>query len=77
MHESRWPTQAARIETRATVEQKTVIERAAALEGRTVSEFVLSTAVEHAEDVVERQRILRLSARHSMTSCASSTSRRE
>ncbi|MGN6199647.1 DUF1778 domain-containing protein [Humibacter sp.] len=55
------PLKPARIEARATVEQKTVIERAAALEGRTVSEFVLSTAVERAEAVIERQRVLRLS----------------
>lgn len=55
------PLKPARIEARATVEQKTVIERAAALEGRTVSEFVLSTAVERAEEVIERQRVLRLS----------------
>ena len=55
------PLKPARIEARATVEQKTIIERAAALEGRTVSEFVLSSAVERAEEVIERQRILRLS----------------
>ena len=45
---SRGRARAQRLETRVTAEQKTLIERAAALQGRTVTDFVL-TSVQDAE----------------------------
>lgn len=46
-------TKSARIETRVSVEQKELIERAAAYLGRTVSDFVLGNVEKAAKAVIE------------------------
>lgn len=55
-------TRTARIEFRATAEQKASIEAAAAIEGRTVADFSLPLLVERAESVIQRDRQLQVSA---------------
>jgi uncharacterized protein (DUF1778 family) len=45
----------ARIETRVTAEQKRLIERAAALQGRSVTDFVLTSAQDAARAVIETE----------------------
>lgn len=50
----------ARLEARITTEQKTLIERAAAYQGRSVSDFLVHTVHEAAKAVVEEHEILRL-----------------
>lgn len=56
---------AQRLEARVTPEQKTLIEHAAALEGRTVTDFVLTSVQEAARRAIEAHRQLALSARDS------------
>jgi uncharacterized protein (DUF1778 family) len=56
------PLKDARVEFRVTAEQKRAIEEAAAIEGRTVTDFSATTLVEHAQDVIQRVRQLRLDA---------------
>ena len=46
-------TKTDRIETRVSIDERAQIDRAAALEGRTVSAFVVSAAVERARQVIE------------------------
>ena len=53
-------SKSARIETRVSQEQKRLIERAAAVSGRTVSEFVLSHAEVAAKRVIEEHEKLHL-----------------
>jgi len=53
-------SKSARIETRVSQEQKELIERAAAVSGRTVSEFVLAHAEVAAKRVIEEQEKLHL-----------------
>lgn len=53
----------ARVELRVTADQKQVIEEAAAIEGRTVTDFSATTLVERAQDVILRERQLRVEAR--------------
>jgi uncharacterized protein (DUF1778 family) len=55
--------QTARLELRTTEEQKRLIERAAELQGRTVADFVVSTAYESAKRVIQEHETLVLSAR--------------
>jgi uncharacterized protein (DUF1778 family) len=55
----------ARLDIRASLTQKTLIEQAAALEGRSVSDFVLAYVQPIAERTVRDQQILELSARDS------------
>lgn len=50
----------ARLETRLTLSQKRMIERAASLRGSTVSEFILASVQAAAEQVIERSQVLRL-----------------
>jgi uncharacterized protein (DUF1778 family) len=50
-----------RIETRLPTEAKQQIEYAAELQGRSVSDFVVSAALEQASKIIEQQKILRLS----------------
>ncbi len=52
-----------RLETRVTAEQKRLIETAAALQGRTVTDFVLTSLQEAASRAVEEHRQLSLSLR--------------
>jgi uncharacterized protein (DUF1778 family) len=54
-----------RLETRVTVEQKKLIERAAALQGRTVTDFVLTSVQDAARRAIEEHSQLALSLRDS------------
>src|SRR5438132_14398227 len=49
-----------RLETRITREQKRMIERAAALRGTTVTDFVLASAQQAATETIEEWKVLRL-----------------
>jgi uncharacterized protein (DUF1778 family) len=51
----------ARLEARVPSEQKDFFQRAAALTGRTLSEFVIDTAQEAAAKIVREHEIIRLS----------------
>lgn len=55
----------ARLETRLTESQKALIERAAAYQGRSVSDFVTSTLSFAAKAVVEEHEIIRLNPEES------------
>jgi uncharacterized protein (DUF1778 family) len=61
------PTRNARLEARITAEQKELIERAAAYEGRSVSDFVVATVQQAAKDVVQEHELLRLNKSQSRT----------
>ena len=50
-----------RLETRVTAEQKLLIERAAALQGRTVTDFVLTSVQDAARRAIEAHQQLELS----------------
>lgn len=50
-----------RIETRLPTRAKHQIELAAQLQGRSVSDFVVSAALEQASKVIDQQKIIRLS----------------
>lgn len=54
-----------RLEARVTADQKHLIERAAALQGRTVTDFVLSSVQEAARRAIEEHQRLELSLRDS------------
>ncbi|MEK4032010.1 DUF1778 domain-containing protein [Methylocystis sp. IM3] len=54
-----------RLETRVTAEQKRLIERAAALQGRTVTDFVLTSVQDAARRAIEEHQILDLSLQDS------------
>ena len=58
-------TRAQRLETRVTAQQKTLIEHAAALQGRTVTDFVLTSVQEAARRAIEEHQQLELSVRDS------------
>lgn len=62
---TRGRTRAQRLEARVTVEQKTLIERAAALQGRTVTDFVLTSVQDAARRAIEEHQQLELSVRDS------------
>lgn len=49
-----------RLETRLPAEAKQQIELAAAMQGRTVSDFVVAAALEQASKVIEQQRVIKL-----------------
>ena len=51
----------ARLEARISVAQKTVLQQAAALSGRTLSEFVVASAQEAASRVIQEHETIRLS----------------
>ena len=51
----------ARLEARISPAQKSVLQRAAALSGRTLSEFVVASAQEAASKVIENHELIRLS----------------
>lgn len=51
----------ARLKARISVEQKTVLQRAAALSGRTLSEFVVASAQDAASRVIQEHVTIRLS----------------
>lgn len=54
-------TRAARLEARMTTDQKALLQRAAALSGRTLSEFVLASAQEAAARVIREHETIHLS----------------
>lgn len=54
-----------RLEARVTVEQKILIERAAALQGRSVTDFVLASVQDAARRTIEEHTQLALSVRDS------------
>jgi uncharacterized protein (DUF1778 family) len=54
---------AQRLETRVTAEQKTLIEYAAALQGRTVTDFVLTSVQDAAHRAIENHQQIKLSVR--------------
>lgn len=54
-----------RLETRVTADQKTLIERAAALQGRTLTDFVLTSVQDAARRAIEEHQRLDLSIRDS------------
>jgi len=62
---SRGRVRAQRLETRVTVQQKNLIERAAALQGRTVTDFVLTSVQDAARRAIEEHQQLELSTRDS------------
>lgn len=53
-----------RIATRVTPEQKALIAEAAAVRGRTLTEFMVESAQKDATRVLEESRVIRLSAEH-------------
>lgn len=58
-------TRAERLEARVTAEQKNLIERAAALQGRTVTDFVLTSVQDAARRAIEEYSRLAFSVRDS------------
>jgi uncharacterized protein (DUF1778 family) len=54
---------AERLEARVTAKQKRLIERAAALQGRTVTDFVLTSVQDAARRAIEEHNQLKLSVR--------------
>lgn len=58
-------TRGERLEARVTAEQKTLIERAAALQGRSVTDFVLTSAQDAARRAIAEHSQLALSVRDS------------
>ena len=51
----------ARLEARISVDQKTVLQRAATLSGRTLTEFVVASAQDAASRVIQEHETIRLS----------------
>jgi uncharacterized protein (DUF1778 family) len=58
-------TRAQRLEARVTTEQKRLIEHAAALQGRTLTDFVLTSVQDAARRAIEQHQQLELSVRDS------------
>jgi uncharacterized protein (DUF1778 family) len=58
-------TKKERLEARTTARIKKMIEEAAQLEGRSVSDFVVQHTQEAARDVIEKHNVITLSARDS------------
>lgn len=55
-----------RLETRLPAEAKHQIEQAAALQGRSVSDFVVQAAMDQAHKVIEQQRLIKLTVDESV-----------
>lgn len=64
---ARGRTRAERLEARVTAEQKSLVERAAALQGRTVTDFVVTSVQDAARRAIEEHHQLALSVRDSET----------
>jgi uncharacterized protein (DUF1778 family) len=62
---SRGRARAERLEARVTAEQKSLIERAAALQGRSLTDFVLTSVQDAARRAIEEHSQLTLSVRDS------------
>ncbi|MFA4894830.1 DUF1778 domain-containing protein [Microbacterium sp.] len=56
------PLKDARVEFRVTADQKQTIEAAAAIQGRTVTDFSADVLVERAQEVIQTERQLRIEA---------------
>jgi uncharacterized protein (DUF1778 family) len=67
LRSARGRTRAQRLEARVTAEQKTLIEHAAALQGRTVTDFVLTSVQEAARRAITEHQQLELSVRDTQT----------
>lgn len=52
-----------RLEARVTREQKKLIERAAELEGRSITDFLIASAQSAAKQVIQEHEVLRLTAK--------------
>lgn len=55
----------ARLAARVSSEQKTLFQKAATIEGRTLTEFVVGSAQEKAQAIVQAQAFMKLTARDS------------
>jgi uncharacterized protein (DUF1778 family) len=55
-----------RLEARVSREQKSLLERAAALEGRSLSDFVVASAQSAALETIQRHEVIALTARDSL-----------
>lgn len=55
-----------RLEARLSPEQKALLERAAALEGRSLTDFVVSSAQSAALETIQRYEVISLTARDSL-----------
>lgn len=55
------PRKSDRLDLRLTPEQKHEIEAAAAISGRSITDFSVSVLVEHAEDTIRREREIAMS----------------
>ena len=55
-----------RIDARLTSEAKQQIDQAAALQGRSTSDFMVQAALKEAAQVIEQQRVVRLSVEESV-----------
>ncbi|WP_411961469.1 DUF1778 domain-containing protein [Mesorhizobium sp. CO1-1-3] len=64
-HPTRSRVRGERLEARITADQKSLIEHAAALQGRTVTDFVLTSVQEAATRAIEEHQRLDLSVRDS------------
>ena len=60
------PTRDARLEARVTSDQKSLFQRAAALSGRSLSEFVIDSTQEAANRVVQEYELIRLAREEQM-----------
>lgn len=54
-----------RIQARVSSTQRELLQRAADLEGRSLSDFVIESAQRHAEEVIREHEVIRLSPRDS------------
>lgn len=57
------PNRTTRLDFRLQAEQKALIERAAAVQGRTVTDFAVASLIRAAQETVEQASLTRLSAR--------------
>jgi uncharacterized protein (DUF1778 family) len=60
-------SRAERLEVRLPADVKAVIQHAADLSGRSLSDFVVSSALDAAEETIRRHEVIVLSARDSIT----------
>ena len=56
-------TQPSRMDLRIPQEARDIIDHAASLEGRTRTDFVIAAALERAEQVIEKRKLIRLTLR--------------
>lgn len=60
------PRRTERLEARVSQEQKRLLERAAALEGRSITDFVVASAQAAAVEAIQRHEVITLTARDSL-----------